>query len=804
MRFIKILFTCLLWASGITTMMAAGQRSYTLNGQWQLSFWKQPAKAVRSPEAMQHVNSKTINATVPGNVELDLQKAGLIANPMVGNNVNSLRQWEGNQWCYSRHFATPALNDGERLQLWFGGIDCLADVWLNGKHIGSAENMMIEHAFDVTDAVKPAGADNVLQVILRSPVLEAQQHLLGTFSIGGFASEESAYTRKAPHMFGWDIMPRLVSAGLWRNVELRVINPVCFRDVHYYVSEIDTATRNVQLFADVQLSMPMERFDHVTARLTLSRHGKVVYTLEKPVVTQAFRCMWSLDHAELWWPRGYGGQALYEARAELVDETGRVLADNSQKIGLRTVKLDLNDMNTAEKPGRFRFIVNGEPIFIHGTNWVPLDALHSRDTLHVDKMMDMVADLNINMIRCWGGNVYEDSHFFDRCDELGVLVWQDFAMGCNFYPQRDDFVKAVEEEVQSVVLKLRNHASLALWSGNNEDDMIAYQTLRHFHFDPNRDRISREIIPRVLYEFDFTRPYLPSSPYYSENVYRHGGGDNLLPENHLWGPRGYYKDSFYRDATAVFCSEIGYHGCPGVESLQKMFSKDSVYPWKRGFEWNDEWVTKSVRRYAVWGKTYDRNNLMLNQIKSVFGDIPRKLDDFVMASQSVQAEAMKYFLEMWRGQKFENKSGIIWWNLRDGWPLLSDAVVDYYFNKKRAYYYLREAERDVCLFVNDATDGSLVLKAVNDTRREAKGSVTVTDVESGRQVYQGNFTIPRNGKATVTQLTAPQGQGVYLIIYKVDGRTYGNHYLYGKPPYRLGSYRKWMEKTRLYNNASEK
>lgn len=231
-----------------------------------------------------------------------------------------------------------------------------------------------------------------------------------------------------------------------------------------------------------------------------------------------------------------------------------------------------------------------------------------------------------------------------------------------------------------------------------------------------------------------------------------------------------------------------------------MFSKDSVYPWKRGFEWNDEWVTKSVRRYAVWGKTYDRNNLMLNQIKSVFGDIPRKLDDFVMASQSVQAEAMKYFLEMWRGQKFENKSGIIWWNLRDGWPLLSDAVVDYYFNKKRAYYYLREAERDVCLFVNDNADGSLVLKAVNDTRREAKGSVTVTDVESGRNIYQGNFTIPRNGKATVTQLTAPQGQGVYLIIYKVGGRTYGNHYLYGKPPYRLNSYRKWMEKTRLYNN----
>ena len=799
MRFIKILFTWLLLASSVSIIAAEGQPIVSLNGQWQLSFWKQPAKVVRSPEAMGSVNLKTISATVPGNVEIDLQKAGLIADPMVGNNVNDLRRWEGYEWCYSKQFATPQLQGDERLQLWFGGIDCLADIWLNGKHIGSAENMMIEHAFDVTDAVKPAGASNTLQVIIRSSVLEAQQHLLGTFSIGGFASEESSYIRKAPHAFGWDIMPRLVSAGLWKNVELRVINPIHFRDVHYYISEIDTATRNVQLFADVQVSMPMEHFDHVTARLTLSRQGKVAYTMEKPVVTQAFRCMWSLDHADLWWPRGYGEQALYDVKAELIDKTGKVLAENKQRIGLRTVKLDLNDMNTADNPGRFRFYVNGEPIFIHGTNWVPLDALHSRDTLHVDKMMEMVADLNINMIRCWGGNVYEDSHFFDRCDELGVLVWQDFAMGCNFYPQRDDFAKAVEEEVQSVVVKLRNHPSLALWSGNNEDDMIAYQTLRHFHFDPNRDRISREIIPRVLYEFDFTRPYLPSSPYYSEAVYRNGGGDNLLPENHLWGPRGYYKDSFYSDATAVFCSEIGYHGCPNVESLKQMFTKANVYPWTRNYEWNDEWVTKSVRRYAVWGKTYDRNNLMLNQIKCVFGDVPSKLDDFVFASQSVQAEAMKYFLEFWRGRKFDDKSGIIWWNLRDGWPLLSDAIVDYYFRKKRAYYYLREAERDVCLFINDAANGALALTAVNDTRSKAKGEVTVTDVETGRSIYQGKYTIPRNGKALVAKLAAPVGQGVYLINYKVGGRTYGNHYLYGKPPYQLNSYRKWIDKIRLYN-----
>jgi beta-mannosidase len=778
-------------------MAKASDRAITLNGQWTLSYWKQPDKAVRSPEEMKTVQIRQISATVPGNVELDLLRAGLIKDPMTGNNINALRSWEGYEWCYSRKFTTPNLEEGQHLQLWFGGIDCLADVWVNGHHIDSPENMMIEHAFDITNVISRRG-ENTIQVIIRSATLEGQQHLLGTFSIGGFASEESSYIRKAPHTFGWDILPRLVSAGLWRNVELRILNPVRFRNLNYYVSQIDTASRNVQLFVDIQLSMPMDKFDHVRSRLTLSRHGKVVYILDKPVVAPAFRCQWNLQHADLWWPHGYGEPALYDAKAELIDEDGHVLATDTRRIGLRTVRLDLKEINLKDNPGRFCFIVNDEPIFVRGTNWVPLDALHSRDTVHLNRMMDMAADLNINMIRCWGGNIYEDHHFFDLCDKSGILVWQDFTMGCNFYPQRDDFAKAIEDEIQSVVIKFRNHPSLALWCGNNEDDLIAYQSLRHLHFDPNHDRISREVIPRVLYEFDPTRPYLPSSPYCSEMIYQHGGSEELLPENHLWGPRGYYKDAFYKDATAQFCSEIGYHGCPNVESLKKMFTKNCVYPWTKAFEWNDEWVTKSVRRFPVWGKMNDRNNLMINQIRLVFGNIPKHLDDFCFASQSVQAEAMKYFMEMWRGKKFDNKTGIIWWNLRDGWPLISDAIVDYYFSKKRAYYYLRNAERNICVFINDPEKGILPLMAANDTRHEAHGTVKVTDVESGKTIYQSNFIVPRNGKACLAKLPEPQGQGVYLIKYTVDGQEYGNHYLYGKAPYKLNDYRKWMKKTGLF------
>lgn len=794
-QFYIIIFALLLTFAG--RLSANTKQTISLNGTWTLSFWQQPEVPVRTPDKLRALQPKQIEAQVPGNVELDLMKAKLIDDPMVGSQVNNLRKWEGYQWCYSRKFSTPKLNPGERLRLYFGGIDCLADIWLNGKHIGNAENMMIEHTFDITHVVR-SDAENELEVILRSSVIEGQKYLLGSFSIGNFPSEESVFIRKAPHTYGWDILPRLVSAGLWRDVTLQIIRPTHLRDVHYLVANIDTTTNHVRLFTDVQLTMPFEKFDKVTAIFTLSRKGKVVYTGQTPVVSPAFRYIMELEHADLWWPKGYGEAALYEARVELKDTDGTILASENKRIGLRTIQLDRTDINLRDKqPGRFRFIINGVPIFIRGTNWVPLDALHSRDKLFVDEAIRMTTGLNCNMIRCWGGNVYEDHRFFDLCDENGIMVWQDFTMGCTFYPQRSSFAEAIEKEVQSVVCKLRNHASLVLWSGNNEDDSALRWTLLPFNINPNKDKISREVIPSVLYEFDPTRPYLPSSPYYSEEVYEKGSGDEYLPENHLWGPRGYYKDGYYSNASCCFVSEIGYHGCPNAESLRKMMTKNAIYPWTKPYEWNDEWVTKSVRRFPEWGKTFERNNLMLNQIKLLFGEVPTQLDDFIFASQSVQAEAMKYFIEMWRGKKFNDKTGIIWWNIRDGWPVISDAIVDYYNSKKMAYYFIKNVQQDACVLINDAQNGYYPLIGTNDTRLIQKGHVTVTDIVSGKKIYTGTFTIPANAQIRIADLPEEKGRGMYLIDYEIGKRALRNHYLYGTPPFDLKTYKQWLRKAKI-------
>ncbi len=780
----------------------------SLGGDWTLDFWEQGPVPVRSPEAFAGTLHETIPSTVPGNVELDLLKAGRIEPPELGSNVYLLRPWEGFQWRYSRSFPTPDHKDGDRIYLQFDGVDCYADIWVNGSLAGSPENMLIEHRYDVTELLAPAGGSNTVEVYLRSSVLEGRRQVPPTISLN-FPQPESTWQRRAPHTYGWDIMPRLVSAGLWRDVRLEVRRPVHVEDAFWYVERIDFDQHNrASVYLDYSISLPTQYQDgRVRAEYALSRGGVVRTAGSRILAAHAGRIRMTLEEAELWWPRGYGEPALYDGTLRLVDTvTGEVLDSRTCRVGIRTVALDRTDINTPEEPGRFVFLVNGVPIFARGSNWTPMDALHSRDPQHLEDAFRIVTDLNCNMLRCWGGNVYEDHPFYDLCDREGILVWQDFSMGCTLYPQDAAFQQVLGEEIRSVVRKLRNHPSIALWSGNNEDDLVVTWTLKSFRLDPNRDVVSRVTIPAALFETDPTRPYLPSSPYYGPEVYARGGGEELLPENHLWGPRGYYKDAFYTGATCLFASEMGYHGMPNRESLEKMFPPESVYPWTDAAtrHWNEDWLTKSVRVYREEGYTPDRNNLMINQVHQLFGTVPTDLDTFIFASQTVQAEAMKYFVERFRGYKFAPRTGLLWWNIRDGWPLISDAVVDWYNSPKQAFWFIRNVQHDVCVLVNDDDGAGLPLTAVNDTRRPCDGRVSVSDVSSGKTLFKGKYHVDANGRTVITHLTVPKGQGMLLIRYTgEDGASLGNHYLYGAPPFALEDYRGWLDKTGLYKRNGE-
>ena len=704
----------------------------SLNGSWKLYYVPFNKNAPTTPDELKMKDCQEIPATVPGNVELDLMASGKIKNPEVGNNVYDLRKYEAYQWWYYRTFETPKYADNERVEIVFDGLDCFGVVWINNKLVGKTDNMLIDHRFDITDLLNRNGS-NYIYICINPAVNEGRKNINGVIGSRNGSSTESVFVRKAPHMYGWDIMPRLISAGLWQEVRLDIKKPTRLEQVYWMTNSVDVPKRKAQLLLDWEFTSDYPTIDGLTMEIALKKGSKIIYEKSYPLFTHSSRHGISLENIDLWWPRGYGDPTLYDATVRILDDKNNVLDENKQEIGIRTAELIYTDITTKEHPGEFVFKINGEKIFVRGTNWVPLDALHSRDHSHLKNAFSMITDLNCNMVRCWGGNVYEEKDFFSLCDNNGVMVWQDFAMACTTYPQDDAFAKNIRKEAINIVLKLRNHASLVLWSGNNENDKALEWTFKK-HIDPGLDIISREVLPRVIWEYDPLRTYLPSSPYCSEEYFRQGENQGTSPEVHLWGPRGYYKAPFYTNVSAHFVSEIGYHGCPNRSSLERMFNPEFVYPWTKDGKWNDEWQTKAVRSHPNSTSTILRNDLMINQVKALFGECPKDLNQFIFASQVVQAEAMKFFVELWRMDKFR-KTGIIWWNLRDGWPIISDAVVDFYNSKKLAYYYIKQVQHNACVMIGDPVDGKHPVIAVNDTREEKSGTVVVRDADSGETLF---------------------------------------------------------------------
>ena len=765
----------------------AGRQTISLDGSWRLSYGPQRSDGPRSPGEPALAGWPTIAATVPGNVELDLMKAGLLPELSVGTNIYRLRELEGNQWWYQRKFSTPKRTGNTRVELVFEGIDCLGTIFLNGREVGQTHNMFIAHRFDVTDQLREAGGENELTVRLDSAVLAGRQHQ-PTALEGAFAANwESLSIRKAPHMYGWDISPRIVSAGLWRSVRLELMPPTRLTDVYFTTLRLDSNRQKAQVLVDWNFATDCFAIDRWEVRLSFERDGKQILQKKFPVFGSHDRHKLDVTRPDLWWPRGYGTQPLYDLTLELLNGEGKVLDTWHQRVGIRTIKLVRSDITTPEKPGEFVFVVNGEKIFVKGSNWVPLDSLHSRDKQHLSSAFDMLADLNCNMLRCWGGNVYEDHDFFELCDQRGLMVWQDFALACAIYPQTDAFAAEMRGEAEAVVQKLRNHPSLALWAGNNEIDQ-AYTGWFGCPLDPNTDRLSRQVLPEVVRQFDPLRDYLPSSPYYSPELIKAGNRSENRPEDHLWGPRDDFKGKYYTSSPAHFVSETGYHGCPDRSSLEQMMEPGFVWPWQN----NEQWLTHAARPLpGETGYNY-RIPLMAKQTAVLFGAVPEKLDDFILASQISQAEADKFFIELSRMRKWQ-RTGILWWNLRDGWPIISDAIVDYYDRKKLAYHYIKRVQTDVCAMCGEPEAGRQPLVIVNDTLADASGHVVIRDADSRQTIFESNYQVDRNGRANVGFIPQASKPAMWLIEWTVGKQKFHNHYLAGPRPFKLDDYKRWLK-----------
>jgi beta-mannosidase len=536
--------------------------------------------------------------------------------------------------------------------------------------------------------------------------------------------------------------------------------------------------------------------DDLILRIRLSDDSGIVHESAPPIFGVSGRARLELSGIKPWWPRGKGSPHLYDLTLELIDPTGSLLAQAHTRIGIRTIVLDRTDVTSMEKPGEFVFIVNGEKTFVLGTNWVPLDCLHSRDARFVKLTFDLLVDLNCNMVRCWGGNVYEDHAFFDLCDQHGVMVWQDFALACAIYPEDEEFIAAIRREAEQIVTKLRNHPSLAVWAGNNEIDEAFEGS--GMGLNPNDDRISREVLPRIVQRLDPKRPYLPSSPYHSCAFFE-AGGDGLRqsPEQHLWGYRDHFKHDYFYETAAHFVSEVGYHGCPDRRSLEQFIDADHLWPWQN----NPQWLAHAVLPHPKETHRYSyRIPLMANQIRNMFAFEPDNLDDFVLASQIFQAECKKFFIERMRAGKWR-RTGILWWNLRDGWPIISDAVVDYYGRKKIAYEYIRRVQQNLCMMIVEGKSRTPTVVAVNETRSEQSIELSVRDHDSGRVLLHDRKVVPANGRLEFGELPPSATAALWLIEWNAGAHGGMNHYLAGNAPFNFGQYRKWLTALRLPVNV---
>ncbi|MBQ9761304.1 MAG: hypothetical protein IJW16_08155 [Clostridia bacterium] len=746
-------------------------KTISLNGIWTLKGRSTTDPSLKSIEIT--------DATVPGMAQLELSRLGIIPEDIyMGMNITETEKYEDWEWWYEREFDVPT--EHERAYLVFRGVDCFAEYFLNGEKIGESANMFIPYEFDVANLLKVG--KNTITVHLLAPKEVAHNehfdlHCLANYGAFSYKGQEMLYARRAAHTYGWDIMPRAITCGLWRDVQLELRDKICFEQFFF-----DTRDPSCILF-DYELSCKLADFKNVDIEVELTCRDSHYTARRNALPYKAGKVTIPLTKKPyLWWPYGYGEPNLYQATARIYSN-GQLVHEMHTRMAFRTVELDRTDV-TDGKNGKFRFLINGVEVMAKGSNWVPMDAFHNRDKARYARALELAKDIGCNILRCWGGNVYEDHEFFDFCEENGIMVWQDFAMACFNYPCDERMEKALLEEATAIVREYRHHPSIILWSGDNEIDACVRKK-RNYLLPTSTNTLTRRILPHVVERNDIGRPYLASSPYISDEALIRG-----LPtaEHHLWGSRDYFKSYEYRSCPAHFISECGYHGCPDPESIKKFITPEKVWPY---FD-NEEWTLHSSDQ----DQNDSRVMLMHKQVLQLFGEVPDSLEDYAVASQISQAEAFKYLIERMRVAR-PLRSGIIWWNLLDGWPQMSDAIVDYYYKKKLAYDYVKRSQAAFAICADEIAKWKLRFYACNDTQNEQRGRMRIFDVDTNETLAERDFVASANTSTEVAALDIFYSEKRFLVIeWTIDGKTAYNHYLCGYPAFDLAKYREWLAKYR--------
>ena len=649
------------------------------------------------PEALRGTR---VPATVPGCVHTDLLSAGLIPDPYLDQNELEL-SWIGRtDWRYSTTFAADDLLAFERLELVCEGLDTVATVELNGQHLASTQNMHRAYRFDVRPFLHVG--DNTLSVTFAAPTTYGERERDAHGDLPNAYPTPFNFIRKMACNYGWDWGPILTTAGIWQPIYLEAWSTARIASVRPLVHLNDDLTRaRVDVHADLGWA-DSEADVLLTAQLS---GGYNPASITVPVNHSQAVLSFEVDNPELWWPRGHGEQPLYDLSVTL-EQGDTQLSSATRRIGLRKTELDTSadDVGSA-----FTLKVNHKPIFCKGANWIPDDCFPTRITeARYRERITQAGDANMNMLRVWGGGIYESNAFYDICDELGVLVWQDFLFACAAYPEEEPYWSEVEAEARYQVTRLSSHASLALWNGNNEN------IWGYFDWgwqEPLEDRAwgkgyYLELLPRIVAELDPTRPYWPGSPY-SGTFDLHPNAD-AHGTKHIWDVWNERDYTAYRDYQPRFAAEFGFQAPPTYATLRRTLSDTALTP---------DSPAMLHHQKAVKGQQKLQVGLEAHFIA------PATFDDWLYLTQLNQARALRLGVEWFRSLA-PSCMGTLYWQLNDCWPVTSWAAVDGYGRKKPLWYATKRFYADRLLTIQPRGD-KLVLFACNDSDEVWDGEVSV-------------------------------------------------------------------------------
>jgi beta-mannosidase len=721
--------------SSMTFSAAVAPKSLEISGNWQFR---------------KVGDAQWLPATVPGCVHTDLLDLKLIQDPFYRKNEQKVKWVDVADWEYRTTFdVSDQLATYSNIALNFGGLDTYADVYLNDALLFKADNMFIAWEIPIKKLVKKG--KNNLRIYFHSAVNtglaklnKIPYTLMAANEIAPESERSNVVTRKAPFHYGWDWGPRLVTCGVWKPVTIQAWNNEIMNDLYVKPINISAEKANykalVEIAADKESKVKLEVWvDHKLSQTSKANLVKGENTLAVD---------FAIEKPELWWTNGLGGQKLYSVEVKMMDGE-KVIQSISKRIGVRTLELvqDKDSIGTS-----FTFKLNGVKVFMKGSNYIPSDIFTTRNTLpNYQRAVEDALGANMNMLRIWGGAIYENDELYDLLDENGILAWNDFMFACSVQPDDSLHLENIKKEAEYNVKRLRNHTSIALWCGNNENLRAWNDWGWKKKYTPTDSAALWKVYEKLFYQIlpNAVQKYQPEVSYWASSPQAAGNklSDRISGDEHDWTVWfGDVPFSAFAEKIPRFVSEFGLQAFPEMKTI-KAFANDSDMSYRSP-------IMEHRQRSAMpWmGENFNGNEMMKTYISRYY-KVPEKFEDFVFLSQVMQAEGVKFAVETHRGN-MPRCMGTMYWQINDCWPTMSWASVDYFGRWKALHYFVKKSYQAVYpIIVRDKEQ--ILVKVANDKLLSEKLTLVATLYD-----FVGN----KKWSKQVEMASVPNSSKVYLAI----------------------------------------